>query len=313
MLLLSIIVPMFKVEQYVEECIRSLYNQDIPQEEYEVICVDDCSPDNSAAIVERLQSEFPTLCLIHNERNKKLGGARNTGLRNAQGKYIWFVDSDDMLKPNCLKQLVDAMDAGQDDYIHFNLTKLYPDGHFAPEEHFDLAPIPMTGADMYFCAALSWQQQVSACRKIYLTEFLRRNNLYFVEDTMYEDNDYSMRVAAAAKQCRHLDISPYLYRKNPESVTESVVSVSRLVYWQKTWPIITSLMDTIGKQDSRFIELINTYIRYDLWDVLNNLYKLPKEQRPIIKNNLSISEWLHYIRFLPLKRRTEYIYKLIKA
>lgn len=313
MLKLSIIVPLYNVEQYVEECIRSLYDQDIPQEEYEVICVDDCSPDNSAAIIERLQKEYSPLHLIRHERNKKLGGARNTGLRNAKGKYIWFVDSDDMLKPNCLKQLVDEMDAGQDDYIHFNLARLHPDGHFDPEEHFDLAPSSMTGADLYFCQTIRWQSQVSACRKIYRLEFLQQNNLYFIEDTMYEDNDYSMRVAAAATKCRHLDISPYIYRQVPTSTMHNVVTVARVKYWQATWPHITALLDTIGKKDARFVDLINFYMRYDLWDVLNNLYKLPKSQRKEVKRNLTVSEWLHYIKFLPLKRRIEYVYKLLKA
>ena len=313
MIKLSIIVPMFKVEQYIEECIRSLYRQDIPASEYEVICVDDCSPDNSAAIVERLQSEFPTLRLIHNERNKKLGGARNTGLRNAQGKYIWFVDSDDMLKPNCLKQLVEEMDAGQDDYIHFNYQPLYPDGTMAEELHYAIEPTQMSGPDMFFHKALNWRDQISACRKIYRREFLQQGNLYFIEDTMYEDNDFSMRVAAAASKCRHIDVSPYIYRQVPTSTTHSTVTVARVKYWQATWPHITALLDTIGKQDARFVELIRFYMQYDLWDVLNNLYQLPKDQRPEVKHNLSVSEWLRYIRFLPIKRRIEYLYKLIKA
>ena len=201
---LSIIVPMFKVEQYVEDCIRSLYRQDISTLEYEVICVDDCSPDNSAAIVERLQSEFPTLRLIHNERNKKLGGARNTGLKEAKGEYILFVDSDDMLKPNCLKQLIDLMDAGQDDYIHFNYVALYPDGTMGKELQFAIESKQMTGPDMFFDKSMPWQQQISACRKIYRRDFMLQHDLFFVEDMMYEDNDFSMRVAAAATKCRHL-------------------------------------------------------------------------------------------------------------
>ena len=166
---------------------------------------------------------------------------------------------------------------------------------------------------LFFSKTLHWQYQISACCKIYRKEFIHNKSLFFIEDTMYEDNDFSIRAAAAATKCRHFDIAPYIYRQVATSTTHDVVSVSRLVYWQKTWPIITSLLNTIGKQDPRFKELINTYMRYDLWDVLNNLYKLPKEQRPIIKNNLSISEWLHYIHFLPLKRRVEYIRKLIKA
>lgn len=313
MLKLSIIVPIYNVEQYIEECIRSLYRQDIPQEEYEVICVDDCSPDNSAVIIERLQKEYSTLHLIRHERNKKLGGARNTGLRNAQGKYIWFVDSDDMLKPNCLRQMVDAMDAGQDDYIHFNYVAMYPDGTMGKELQFALESKQMTGPDMFFDKSMPWQQQISACRKIYRREFLQQNNLFFIEDTMYEDNDFSMRVAAAATKCRHLDISPYIYRQVPTSTMHNVVTVARVKYWQATWPHITALLDTIGKQDARFVELIHFYMRYDLWDVLNNLYQLPKDQRPEVKHNLTKKEWLRYIRFLPLKRRIEYLYKLIKA
>ena len=106
MLRLSIIVPFYNVEKYIEECIRSLYDQDIPQEEYEVICVDDCSPDGSRAIVERLQTEYPTLRLICHERKRCAGGARNTGLREAKGRYVWFVDSDDYVAPNCLGKLL---------------------------------------------------------------------------------------------------------------------------------------------------------------------------------------------------------------
>jgi len=313
MIRLSIIVPMFKVEQYVEECIRSLYRQDIPASEYEVICVDDCSPDNSAVIVERLQKEYPTLRLILNERNKKLGGARNTGLKAAKGQYIWFVDSDDMIQSNCLKQLLNEMEAQHDDFIHFNYIPYYDDGHLGEPMRFDIDATQRIGADMYFDSRLPWQQQVSACRKIYRTDFLRSNNLYFAEDTMYEDNDYSMRVAAAAQRCRHLDISPYLYRQVTTSTTHDAVSVARIQYWQKTWPIITALLNTIGKLDKRFVDLINFYMRYDLWDVLNNLYKLPKSQRKEVKRNLTVSEWLHYIKFLPFKRRFEYVYKLLKA
>lgn len=310
---LSIIVPIYNVEPYIEECIRSLYCQDIPMTDYEVICIDDCSPDKSASIIEELQKEYSTLHLIRHERNKKLGGARNTGIRAAKGKYLLFVDSDDMLKPNCLKQLIDEIDSQQDDYIHFNLVQLYSEGHYGKEPHFDIDSQQRTGVDMFFSNQLDWREQISACRKMYRIDFLRSNDLYFAEDTMYEDNDFAMRVAAAATKCRHIDVTPYICRQVPVSTTRANVSVARLQYWQATWPHITALLDTIGKQDVRFVDLINFYMRYDLWDVLNNMYKLPKEQRIAVKKNLSVSEWWKYIRFLPPKRRVEYIYKLLKA
>jgi len=313
MIQLSIIVPIYNVEQYIAQCLDSVYHQDIPEEEYEVICVNDMSPDNSRDTVIAYQKVHANLHLIDHDINKKLGGARNTGMRAARGKYILFLDSDDMLKPKCLQQLIAEMESQQDDYIHFSYMKYYGDGKYDVEYTYDCTTNQMTGSDLFFCKAIPWQHQISACRKIYCTDFMRRNNLYFEENTMYEDNDFSMRVAAAATKCRHLDISPYIYRQNPESVTKAPVSATRLLYWQKTWPIITQLLDTIGKQDSRFIDLINLYMRYDLWDVMNNMYKLPKNQRKVVKHNLSISEWWRYICFLPLKRRIEYVYKLIKA
>lgn len=313
MINLSIIIPFYNVEKYIAQCLDSVFNQDILEEEFEVICVNDVSPDNSRDIVREYQRKHANLILIEHDINKKLGGARNTGIRAAKGKYILFLDSDDMLKPYCLKSLVSEIDSQQDDYIHFNYQKFYNDGSMDEELSFKVDNIQTTGVELFFSKALAWQQQISACRKIYRKDFLLSNNLFFVEDIMYEDNDFSMRVAAAANKCRHLDISPYLYRQNQESVTKAPVSPSRLIYWQKTWPIIIALLDTIGKQDVRFVDLIRFYIRYDLWDVLNNLYKLPRDQRKIVKHNLSMSEWLRYISFLPLKRRLAYIYKLVKA
>ena len=104
--ILSFIVPVYNVSLYVEQCIRSLYAQNIPKDDYEVIVVDDCSPDNSKDIVIGLQSEFKDLKLISLKENVKLGSARNVGLQNATGKYIWFIDSDDYIQPDVLREIV---------------------------------------------------------------------------------------------------------------------------------------------------------------------------------------------------------------
>lgn len=310
MIRLSIIVPFYNVEPYIEECIRSLYNQDIPQEEYEVICVDDCSPDGSRAIVERLQKEYPTLRLICHDRNKKLGGARNTGLREAKGEFVLFVDSDDQLYQNSYGRLINAMLDGSE-YIHFGYTIL-KDNVCGEARSFPTTE-QTTGPELFLNGRIPWSEQVVAWNKIYRLEFLRKNNLYFAEDIMYEDNDFAMRLSAAATKCRHINDAFYIYRSNENSITGQKVNPERLIYWQNTWPIVTSLIKTIGKQDLRYVKLIKYYMRQDLYDVMNNLYRLPKEQRLKVKRNLTVLEWMRYIRFLPLKRRVEYLYKLIKA
>ena len=149
MIRLSFIVPVYNVEPYIEECIRSLYNQDIPQEVYEVICVDDCSPDGSRAIVERLQKEYPTLKLLIHTENKRQGGARNTGMKVAQGRYIWFVDSDDYIKPNCLKSLLEQAEKEDLDILDFDFDADYSKQPFRKNvESYEMGPC--SGADYVF-------------------------------------------------------------------------------------------------------------------------------------------------------------------
>ena len=134
MLRFSFIVPFYNVELYIEECIRSLYNQDIPWDEYEVICIDDCSPDGSRKIVEKLQTEYPTLKLLTTPENLRQGGARNMGLDIARGKYIWFVDSDDYIKPNCLKRLLKQAEAEDLDILDFDFDSDFSKQAFIKNE-----------------------------------------------------------------------------------------------------------------------------------------------------------------------------------
>ena len=310
MVRLSIIIPFYNVEQYIAQCLDSVYQQDIPEEEYEVICVNDASPDGSRVIVKEYQKKHKNLILVEHERNKKLGGARNTGIRAARGTYVLFVDSDDLIVKNSFGRLLNAMSDGSE-YIHF--------GHFVlkDSECTEVRSFPTTeqttGPELFLNGQIPWNEQVVAWNKIYRLEFLRKNNLYFAEDIMYEDNDFAMRLSAAASNCRHINDACYIYRSNENSITGQKVNPERLMYWQKTWSIITELLDSIGKQDVRYDKLIRGYMRQDLFDVLNNLYQLPQDQRSKVIHNLTIKEWLRFVRFLPIKRRVEYLYKLIKA
>ena len=99
---LSIIVPLYNVEKYIEKCILSLVNQDF--RDYEIIVVNDGSPDESANIVNELKIKYPNVLLFHKE-NGGLSSARNFGLEKAKGEYVWFVDSDDWIEPDIISLL----------------------------------------------------------------------------------------------------------------------------------------------------------------------------------------------------------------
>lgn len=114
---LSIILPAYKVEAYIERCIRSLENQDIPKTDYEIIITNDGSPDQSAAIVENLQKEFPNIVLI-NQENQGVSMARNNAIANAKGNYILPIDPDDYVLPNTLKNILEAAESKDLDVLY---------------------------------------------------------------------------------------------------------------------------------------------------------------------------------------------------
>ena len=104
----SVVIPVYNVEKYLEECIKSIQNQTL--KELEIICVNDGSPDGSLAILERLAKDDDRIVII-NQENAGAGAARNNGVKHARGKYIGFVDSDDSIEPNMYEEMYEKAEA----------------------------------------------------------------------------------------------------------------------------------------------------------------------------------------------------------
>ena len=99
-MLLSIVLPVYNVERFLGECLRSIYSQCSNRIDFEVVAVDDCSPDKSYKILDKYKEDYSNFKVIKHQENKGLGAARNTGFRNIQGEYVWFIDSDDIIPLN---------------------------------------------------------------------------------------------------------------------------------------------------------------------------------------------------------------------
>ena len=91
----SIIIPVYNVKNYLGQCLESVIQQDFI--DYEIICVDDASTDNSGNILDAYEKQYDMIQVIRHTKNRGLSAARNTGLEQATGKYVWFVDSDDII------------------------------------------------------------------------------------------------------------------------------------------------------------------------------------------------------------------------
>lgn len=137
---ISIVVPVYNTEKYLTYCLDSLLNQDLSQDEYEIVCIDDGATDKCPEILDRYAKENRCIRVIHQE-NQGQSAARNTGLYSAKGEYVWFVDSDDLIDANSLGFITKIMSDHQIDELTVGLNRVPEDTVSVPESQgFVYAP-----------------------------------------------------------------------------------------------------------------------------------------------------------------------------
>lgn len=217
---LSIIVPIYNVEAYLSNCLDSLLEQDISHNDYEIICVNDCSPDNSRSIVLDYQKKFSNIILIDHKENKKLSAARNTGFDKAKGDFIWFVDSDDMIQPNCLADiLLKSQDA---EVLLFNFNKCDVENKIIEEAAVFRNCTIQTGIELVndtFGSSFVYHIGF-VWRMIFSAKYLRAIHAKFPEGVFWEDTVYMPRTIILAERVASLANSYYIYRTNAASITQ---------------------------------------------------------------------------------------------
>ena len=107
--IISLIAPAYNVEKYIEACVHSCENQDLPRDSYEIIIVNDGSTDSTYSTIERLSGVYENIRIV-TQKNQGLSVARNNGFKLARGKYVWFIDSDDCISSNCLGKCLEIME-----------------------------------------------------------------------------------------------------------------------------------------------------------------------------------------------------------
>jgi CDP-glycerol glycerophosphotransferase (TagB/SpsB family)/glycosyltransferase involved in cell wall biosynthesis len=134
---LTLIVPAYNVQGYIRQCLDSILQQDF--NDFELICVDDCSPDSSGAIIDEYAARDERVRALHLPQNVGLGRARNAGLAQAGGEYVLFLDSDDTLTPGSLAAIAQRLDAtGDPDILIYDYVRTYWDGKVKPNQRRDL-------------------------------------------------------------------------------------------------------------------------------------------------------------------------------
>jgi glycosyltransferase involved in cell wall biosynthesis len=213
---LSVIIPIFNVEKYVEKCVNSLLNNDLKINEYEIIIVDDGSKDNSLFIVNELAKQHSNIKII-SQKNKGLGGARNTGINNSIGEYLLFLDSDDWYLPNTLKNCITIANKHNLEILEFAAQGIAPNGKIVFNSINTTKERILTGVAYYN----SIRYLNSACNKLYKRSFLVNNNLLFLEKIYIEDFEFNTRVFYCAKRVMATDFLVAQFLQSENSITRN--------------------------------------------------------------------------------------------
>lgn len=239
---LSVIVPIYKVEQYLRKCIDSLLHQDLSQEEYEIILVDDGSPDNCGDICEEYAGRFAQVKVIHRE-NGGLSAARNSGIEVARGRFVQFVDSDDYLEPNVLKTLTEKMEADQLDILRFNYRNVNERYEvFEPNK----VSKPFVDYRDEVCDGLTFlsERLGFGC---YAWQFMIKRELLedctFKEGIYFEDTEWTPRVLLKAQRMTSIDLMVYNYLFREGSITQSVDEKKKRKVLDDKMRLIDSMME----------------------------------------------------------------------
>lgn len=223
MIRLSIIIPIYNVEQYLERCLISLIDQDIKSYEYELICVNDGSPDKSRDIVIRFQEEHPNIILIDQE-NQGVSRARNNGIDKAKGNYILFIDPDDYIESNSLGRILKIAEGKEVEVLFLGFTFLEENGKTREKIFYDaFQSFEYTGIEAYSISRGDGETDADRINAVlFKRDFLNRNNLRFLPDVPYlEDGEFMVRILCVAHKCYFEGNSFYQRTTRPGSATNS--------------------------------------------------------------------------------------------
>ncbi len=232
---ISFILPCYNIERFIADCLDSLYSQGLPENKFEIICVNDCTPDNTRGVIEKYQKKHENLTIIDHEINKRVGAARNTGFYAAKGEYVWFIDPDDTISPDAIKELLPILDEEQLDFIQFGHDWMTEDKQPISNPPFNLNckfdTEVMTGVDFiheYQKRGMAYADMHSGpFVRIYRRSYLVDNKIIYPEVTYYEDQYHALHGLIAAKRMKNINKCYYSYRVIETSYSHLPMSIAK--------------------------------------------------------------------------------------
>ena len=228
MVSISIVIPVYHVEPYIQRCLESVMAQDKAEANIECILVDDCGQDCSMAIARATVANYQgsiTFRIVSHKENRGLSAARNTGLSQATGDYVMFIDSDDYLLPDSISYFLENLERHPDVDIVMGNVRNCKDGGLMIRNISE--PWLIDQPDIFFRRVLHHQIYLYAWNKLIRRDVLTRNGILFEEGTIYEDQLWSYLVFSCVSTVLLLPNITYIYENNPNSIVNTTFTAEK--------------------------------------------------------------------------------------
>lgn len=309
----SIIVPIYNVEKYIERCIKSLISQ--TYRDIEILLINDGSPDDSKTICERYE-KIDKRIKLYNKENGGLSDTRNYGLKRAKGEYILFVDSDDYIESNTVEVLISEMKKDNLDIVAGNAV-LEADGE--DKKYLDITKHDKNkvtnGLEYYVSSNEADFFQASVCIYMYKRELILENNLFFEKGILHEDEEWTPRVMINAKRVKYINFIFYHYTASREnSIMNSKDKTKNMVDLFNTYKKLEKIFNETEASREQHKEmndyLCRVYINACVLEPVNQkVYKENVDYKFILRNAKKTKTKIKLLIFLIRKK----LYRKLKS
>jgi glycosyltransferase involved in cell wall biosynthesis len=274
--LISIIVPMYNVELYLEKCVESIEKQ--TYQNIEVILVDDGSKDNTLEIANNLAKKYDNIN-VYMQKNQGQGAARNTGIAHLHGEYVMFIDADDFMSTEMCEKLLTIMLRFRLDIVECSYQEVFCLINTMGYVYHTHVPekVILTGSDFYENKPI-----LSCCNKLYSKEYLNKINFKFTENHFAEDVYDISSVILHAKRIMRIDKSLYYYRKDNVSSTRNSQNLDHKIKLGTDKLFIAEKLNRLRKELGTSGYMSNIIVRNIFGAVFSpNIFKLPQYRKKI--------------------------------
>ena len=219
----SVIIPVYNVEKYLPDCLDSVLGQTM--RELECICIDDASPDRGGEILDEYAAREERVRVLHLPENHMQGYGRNRGLEMAEGKYVYFLDSDDMITPNAMEELYQLAERDDLEGIYFDSQVLLESEDLATYAEYYICKRTgeypdevMTGQALMELFMENREWMVFVQRQFWRRDYLMENKIFSPERTEHEDELFSFMAALLARRVRYTRKDYFIHRYRSDSV-----------------------------------------------------------------------------------------------